>query len=418
MDASVVVVQQRIPDEVDVLVVGLAKVTTACAFVLRHALPNRKPSVGSVDVSFVMNHLVHLCGDMLDSFSRKTTYNDIVIVVISNQLSKILVSTSGIASREGVITLHLGIVTHEQDVADVGVAVVLALDVGFNGIAGGACRACADHRRGTANLLFPVDERLHGTHESVVADDEQFAGLVDGRVSVQTLAVIDEVVLVHGTKFSVHLHRVRAAAEGVFALLTVGIHFNGHVVIHAQCVRYRIVGKGIEHHVLPTEVAENVRIVKTHILSGEESIRRIGLTVGVRHIVRVHGARKIAFRGRDFHLEISVLRIDKADAVMLHVADDGRNGNHRQVRFARFSRADGTRSRDDVGLAARCGHLVGMEAGDLQVDGDLVFGRRNQSRLDGARVVALDGDPLLAESHDRKHDEQESNEMFSHNEIN
>ena len=103
---------------------------------------------------------------------------------------------------------------------------------------------------------------------------------------------------------------------------------------------------------------------------------------------------------------------------MLHVADDGRNGNHRQVRFARFSRADGTRSRDDVGLAARCGHLVGMEAGDLQVDGDLVFGRRNQSRLDGARVVALDGDPLLAESHDRKHDEQEGNEMFSHNEIN
>ena len=91
---------------------------------------------------------------------------------------------------------------------------------------------------------------------------------------------------------------------------------------------------------------------------------------------------------------------------MLTVADDGRNGNHGQVRFASGSGADRSRNRDDVGFATRCGHRLGKEAWDLQVDGDLALGRGNQSRLDGARGIALDGDPLLTESHYGKHDEQ------------
>ena len=103
---------------------------------------------------------------------------------------------------------------------------------------------------------------------------------------------------------------------------------------------------------------------------------------------------------------------------MLTVANDSRNGNHGQVRLAGGSGADRLGNRDDIGFTTGRGHLEGIEAGDLQVDGDLVLGRSNQSRLDGARGVALDGNPLLAERHDRQHDEQSGKDMFSHSEMN
>ena len=58
---------------------------------------------------------------------------------------------------------------------------------------------------------------------------------------------------------------------------------------------------------------------------------------------------------------------------MLTVANDGGDGNHGQVRLAGGSGADRFGNRDDVGLTTRSGHLKGIEASDLQVDGDLVL---------------------------------------------
>ena len=135
MDAGVVVMQQRVSDVVDMLVVGLTKVSATSTFVLGNALSNRKPSVGGGDISFVVDHLVDLCGDVVDGFGGETADNYIIIVVTTNQLSVVLVGTARIASRRGEVTLHLRIVANEQNVANVGVAVVLALDVVFNGIA-------------------------------------------------------------------------------------------------------------------------------------------------------------------------------------------------------------------------------------------------------------------------------------------
>ena len=277
------------------LVVGLTEVAAACTFVLRNALSCRKPSVSRVDISFVMDDLVDLCGDMVGILGRETAYDDIVVVVIANQLSEKLVGATGIASSSGEITLHLCVVTHEQDVADVGVSVVLALDVGFDGITGKTGNGGAHHCNGSANLLFPVDERLHGIHESIVADDEQFASLVDGVVFAQAFAVVDEMVLVQGTKFGIHPHLRGMAAEGVFAELAIAVHLNGHVVIHAQGMCYRVEGEGIEHHVLSTEVTQDVRIVESYILSGEEGVCRIGLAVCIRHLVGIDTTREIAF---------------------------------------------------------------------------------------------------------------------------
>jgi hypothetical protein len=55
-------------------------------------------------------------------------------------------------------------------------------------------------------LLLPVDERLHGAHESIVADDEQLTSLDHGRIFAQTFAEVDEMVTIQGFDFRIHLH--------------------------------------------------------------------------------------------------------------------------------------------------------------------------------------------------------------------
>ncbi len=163
-----------------------------------------------------------------------------------------------------------------------------------------------------------------------------------------------------------------------------------------------------------TEIAEDVRLVKPDILGREEGVGRVGLAVSVRHVVGVDVAREIAFRWRDFNLIVSELRINDTDVVMLPVADHHGHGNHGQVRLAGFDGADRPRHGDDVGRAARRVHLKGIEARNLQIDGDSVFRRGNQRRLDGARNIALDGDPLLAERGKAQHDEHDGKDMFFH----
>ena len=85
----------------------------------------------------------------------------------------------------------------------------------MDGGSGSACGARADHCGGTADLLLPVDEGLHGTHKGIVADDEQMACFNHRRVSVQTLVVVDEVVVIHGLDLRVYLHLVGTAVKDI-----------------------------------------------------------------------------------------------------------------------------------------------------------------------------------------------------------
>ena len=112
---------------------------------------------------------------------------------------------------------------------------------------------------------------------------EDIQRLVDGRVFAKTFAVVDEMVVIHRLNFGVQSYLIRAAVEGVFALLTIGVHFDSHVVIHTQCVRYGVIGEGIHDHVLATKITEDVRLIKPHVLGREEGVMVIGLAVGVRH---------------------------------------------------------------------------------------------------------------------------------------
>ena len=84
----------------------------------------------------------------------------------------------------------------------------IGLNVGLDGSRGSASCARADHGSGTADLLLPVDERLHGAHKGIVADNEQMTGLDHGRIFAQAFAEVDEVVAVHGLNFWIHLHLV------------------------------------------------------------------------------------------------------------------------------------------------------------------------------------------------------------------
>ena len=342
----------------------------AWTFVFGDTFAYIEPSVGRIDVALIVDDLVHLRGHMGGVFGGKTTHDDVIIIVVSGQLSIPLVGTAAVAAVVGIIALDVLRITDQKDMAYVGIVVILALNIGLQRIAGEARSRSPYHRRGTANLLFPCHERLHRAHESVVADDEQFTSFTDGIVFAHSLVVVDEMVGIEVAKLGVHLHRVRAAVNGVFALSPVGKHLNGHVVIYAQGLGNRVVGERIDDHVLPTEVAEDVRLVKDHILGGEESVGRIGLAVGVRHRSRIDLSAEVAFRRSHFHQEISVLRLNDANVVVLVVANHHGHGNHGQVGFARFSGADGLGNRDDVGFATRCGHLEGVKARELHVYGN------------------------------------------------
>ena len=124
----------------------------------------------------------------------------------------------------------------------------------------------------TANLFLPVDERLHGRHEGIVADNEQFAGLNHGRVFAQAFVEVDEMVAVQSFDFGIHFHHIGMAVKDVFARNAIAVHFNGHVVIHAQGFADGIVSKWVYDHVLAAEVAQDVRFVETDILGREEGV--------------------------------------------------------------------------------------------------------------------------------------------------
>lgn len=328
-----------ISDGVHVDVVGLTIVSATCALVLCDALTNGKPGVAGVDVSFIVDDFVDLCGHVVFIFSRKASNDDVIVGVIASYLTIPVVGFARITTATLGVARDLGHITHQKHMSDVCVGIVLVLNIGLDGRVSGTSSACSDYCRWPANLLLPVDERLHGAHEGIVADDEQLAGFDYRSVSSHALMVVDELVGINGIKLGVHLYSARFTGELVLALHTVAVHLNGHFMVYAQGFADRVVGKGIDHHVLSAEIAEDVRLIESNILCREEGIGGVGFAVGVRHIIRIDGAREVTFRRRDFHLKISVLCVNNTDAVLLNVANDGWNGNHGQIGFASGSGA-------------------------------------------------------------------------------
>ena len=103
--------------------------SAARTFVFRYSLANIKPSVRSVDVSFVMDHLVDLGGNLCLGFGGEAANDDLIVKVIACQLAIPVVGTAAVATIVGIIALDVLRITDQKDVRDVRIVVVLLLNV-------------------------------------------------------------------------------------------------------------------------------------------------------------------------------------------------------------------------------------------------------------------------------------------------
>ena len=85
VNSGVVVSQEVGADVLDVLPILLAKVTRP--IVVAKSIAKGQPGVGSVDVSLIVNNFVHLSGDMGLVLCGETANDDVVIEVITSDLS-------------------------------------------------------------------------------------------------------------------------------------------------------------------------------------------------------------------------------------------------------------------------------------------------------------------------------------------
>ena len=175
------------------------------------------------------------------------------------------------------------------------VGIVLILDIGLDGRIGGASSARTHDGGVHATGLLPVDEVGHRADEVVVADDEQVAFLVEGRITVHRDFVVDEVALVNALEVGVHLDDIATTTlDGVTAVVVHLVHLHRHVVVHTEGLGSGVVGKGINHHVLATEVTDDVRLIKINVTGREERILTVACAVCVRHILGVDGTGEVA----------------------------------------------------------------------------------------------------------------------------
>ena len=214
------------------LPVILAKVT-AVASISSHTTSNGQPCVGCIDVSLVVDDFVDLSVNMSLVFSREASYDNVVISVVARHLAIPVVGLAAVTSTTLGVARNLSHITHQKYMGEVAIGIVLVLDIGLDGRVGGARSAGANHCSRSTNLFLPIDERLHGGHEGIVADDEQLASLDHRCVLAQAFAVVDETTLIHLLDFGVHLHHGGVAVKDVFDRYAVAVHFNGHVVVHA-----------------------------------------------------------------------------------------------------------------------------------------------------------------------------------------
>ena len=175
------------------------------------------------------------------------------------------------------------------------VGIVLVLDVGLDSRIGAACGAGAHNGGVHATGLFPVDEIGHRADEVVVTDNQQVAFLVNGSVFGAAFLIVDEVTLIDALEVGIQLHRASVAGrDNISAMVVHLVHFHRHVVIHAKGFGDGVIGKGINHDVLSTEVTDDVWLIETDIAGREESVLAIALAVCVRHCGWVDATREVA----------------------------------------------------------------------------------------------------------------------------
>ena len=119
--------------------------------------------------------------------------------------------------------------------------------------------------------------------------------LVDGGVSCHGVLEVDETGLVHVLELGIQLHRVGLAGEGVQADAVVAVHLDGEVIVHTEGLGDRVVGEGIDYHVLAAEVAKDVGIIQPHAVSGEEGVLVVSRTIGIRNRLRIDLTAEISF---------------------------------------------------------------------------------------------------------------------------
>ena len=279
--------------------------------------------------------------------------------------------------------------------------VVNALDVALDlGVAVASSFGHAHHRGGTARLVFPIHERLHGFHVLVSADDQHFAVVLKKSVLGSAFSIVDETVAVGGIHLGRHLAVGFAGNLLVHAVVAHLLHGNGHAVVDAQGLRHGVVCEGAYHDVLATEVADNVRRFQIGLDSRIESVLVIHASVGVRHRGRVDLTAEVAFGGCNLDvLVVGVGTLDDADVHLGPVANDGGNRELREVGRASLEHGGHLRHGNDI-LAAVLGvHIRQVETTKSEFNDDFLLAARNQLDLGSRRVVLVDVCPLLGKSH-------------------
>ena len=144
-------------------------------------------------------------------------------------------------------------------------------------------------------MVLPFDKGLHAFHVLVGADDKHFATVLNEVVLGSAFRVVDETVAVGFLHLGSDLLESLAIHLLVFAIVAHFTHFDGQIVVHAESLRHRIVGKGAYHDVLATEVAKDVRRFEIGLSGRIESVLAVHLAVGVRHSFRVDLTAEITF---------------------------------------------------------------------------------------------------------------------------
>ena len=364
VNICVVVVQQVSPNVVDMLVVRFTSIVTLTStFVFTDTLSDGQPGCRSVQVSFVVDDFVDMVGHLGCGLTAKATDDHVVVAVATSDLSVRVVTLAGIRTGACTHTGDLCHVANEKDVGQIGMLVIVSCDVTLDSSVGRAGSTRSHHGGRTTDLFLPCHKRLHGRHEIVVTDDEQLACLFNGCISRHRSLVVDITVLVHGLEFGIHDEGGVAAFDDVARVVANLIHAQDEVMIHSEHLRDGVVLARRDHHVLSSHVAMDVWLIEFHELGREEGVVPIGLTIGVRHVIRVDATWEVAFGGRDFHVGVvGVLGADDLDAHQGSVADDGGDRDHREIRLPGGSDADGLGKRHDAGLTLRRGDLGGEKS--------------------------------------------------------
>ena len=392
------VVHQGVADVIDVHIVGFAEVALTGAFVGTDTNALVDPSDVAFHVALIIQHFLDVGVDVGHALHRETAREDFEVVVVAFELAEPVVAAAA-AHR---VRCDVGIVANEEDIDQVTLRIsVDAVDVVLDLVLVVATNLGEAHDRGgTARLVLPIDERLHGFHILVGANDQHLAAVLKEIVLGIAFLVVDKAVAVGLLHLGGDLLGGFATHFLVHAVVAHLLHGDGHVMIDAQGLRHGIVGEGAHHDVLATVVADDVRRFKVSLCCRIESVLVVHRTIGVRHALRVDLTAEVALRRGDFYIRIvRKFALDHADRHLGHVADDGRDRELGKVGGTGFKHRGHFRDRYDLLCAARSVHPGQVETAKREVDNDLLLAARDQSDLGANRSIAADGIPLLGKCH-------------------